>query len=366
MPRKRGNGEGSLKQRSDGRWSITYTLGYDNNGKQLRKTVYGKTQKEAIEKGNSLKRQIEKGVVINKRIRFDELADRWYQGFKGNVSDSTYEGYAYTLSLAKKLLGSRLLYSIKASDIELAIKQLIAEGYSASQVTKVKAMYNQIFRRAEADELIDKNPVQLTEKTRLPKRKNTKDSYSIAELSLLFEHLPQERTGHAIRLSLACGLRPQELLALERELIEEDGSMIYIRQAVQLVKGKTRIGDTKSISGIRDIPVPRFAVESAKYLREHADGFVMKGKLDLPLNNKTWRTYYKKAIEKVDGVRILPPHCCRHTYITLLHASGVDFNTIQTLAGQSDEDATRGYLHIKDEVTAKAVGLLEQTLAGKV
>ena len=132
------------------------------------------------------------------------------------------------------------------------------------------------------------------------------------------------------------------------------------------MKGKTRIGDTKSISGIRDIPVPRFAVESARFLREQADGFVMKGKLDLPLNNKTWRTYYKKAIEKVDGVSILPPHCCRHTYITLLHASGVDFDTIQALAGQSDEDATRGYLHIKDEVTAKAVELLEQTLAGKV
>jgi len=117
---------------------------------------------------------------------------------------------------------------------------------------------------------------------------------------------------------------------------------------------------------MRDIPVPSFALESAKYLREQASDFVMKGKLDLPLNNKTWRTYYKKAIEQIEGVRSLPPHCCRHTYITLLHASGVDFDTIQTLAGQSDEDATRGYMHIKDDVTAKAVGLLEQTLQGRI
>lgn len=366
MPRKRGNGEGSLRQRADGRWSVTFTLGCDNNGKQLRKTVYGKTQKEAIEKGNVLKRQIEYGIVINKRIRFGEWADKWYKEFEGNVSDSTYEGYAYTQSLTKKLLGNRLLYSIKASDIETAIKQLITDGYSASQITKVKAMYNQIFRKAEADDLIGKNPVQLTERTRLPKKTTSKDSYSIAELTRLFESLPKDRTGHAIRLSLACGLRPQELLALEKEHIDEDGSMVYIRQAVQLVKGKTRIGDTKSISGMRDIPVPSFALESAKYLREQASGFVMKGKLDLPLNNKTWRTYYKKAIEQIEGVRTLPPHCCRHTYITLLHASGVDFDTIQTLAGQSDEDATRGYMHIKNDVTVKAVGLLEQTLQGRL
>lgn len=366
MPKKRGNGEGSLRQRADGRWSITFTVGYDINGKQKRKTVYGKTQKEVIEKGNALKRQIDEGIVINKRIRFNEWADKWYKSFKGNVSDSTYEGYAYTLSLTKKLLGTRFLYSIKASDIEAAIKQLIAEGYSASQITKVKAMYNQIFRKAEADEIISKNPVQLTEKTRLPKRKTAKDSFSITELAVLFECLPKDRTGHAIRLSLACGLRPQELLALEKEHIEEDGSMVRIRQAVQLVRGKLRIGDTKSISGVRDIPVPGFAVESANFLRAQAEGFVMKGKFELPLNNKTWRTHYKKVIEQVEGVRDLPPHCCRHTYITLLHASGVDFDTIQTLAGQSDEEATRGYMHIKNEVTLKAVGLLEQTLSGKV
>lgn len=304
--------------------------------------------------------------MIDKRIHFGEWADKWYKDFQGNVSESTYEGYAYTLSLANKLLGNRLLYSIKASDVESAIKQLITDGYSASQVTKVKAMYNQIFRKAEAEELIEKNPVQLTEKTRLPKRKSSKDSFSITELAMLFKCLPKDRTGHAIRLSLACGLRPQELLALEQEHIEEDGNIVHIRQAVQLVKGKTRIGDTKSISGIRDIPVPHFAVESAKFLRDQGNDFVMKGKLDMPLNNKTWRTYYRLALEKVDGVRVLPPHCCRHTYITLLHASGVDFDTIQTLAGQSDEDATRGYMHIKNEVTAKAVGLLEQTLAGKI
>jgi len=92
----------------------------------------------------------------------------------------------------------------------------------------------------------------------------------------------------------------------------------------------------------------------------------MKGKYELPMNAKTWRDYYLAAIEAIEGVRYLPPHCCRHTYITLLHASGVDFDTIQALAGQSDEDATRGYMHIKDEVTAKAVGLLEQTLSGKI
>ncbi|MFZ5974215.1 MAG: tyrosine-type recombinase/integrase [Bacillota bacterium] len=364
MAKKRGNGEGTLQHRADGRWAVSFFVGYEDNGKPLRKTAYGKTQQEAIDNGRKLKERIDKGIIINKRMPFEEWADRWYKDFKGSVSDATYEGYAYTLSLVKKLIGTKYLYSIKALDIEKSLKQLIAEGYSGSQISKVKAMFNQIFRKAEANGIIEKNPVQLTEKTRMPKKASSKDSFSIAEITTLLKELPKDRTGHAIRLSISCGLRPQELLGLEKEHIEEDGSMIHIRQAVQLLHGKVQIGGTKSISGVRDIPVPVFANESARFLREQAQGFVMKGKFDLPMNATTWRDYYKKAVSAVEGVRLLPPHCCRHTYITLLHASGVDFDTIQALAGQSDEDATRGYMHIKEDVTMRAVGLLEQTLQG--
>ena len=367
MSKKRGNGEGTLQHRADGRWSVTFFAGYQANGKALRKTAYGKTQQEALEKSRKLKEQLEKGIIIDRRMPFEEWADAWYKGYEGSVSASTYEGYAYTLSLTKKLLGSKFLYSVKAIDIERALKQLIAQGYSASQVSKTRAMFNQIFRKAEANGMIEKNPVQLTERTRMPRKSSSKDSFSITEVGLLFQHLPQNRTGHAIRLCLACGLRPQELLGLEPEHISNDGKMLYIRQAVKHLHGKVILGDTKSESGVRDIPIPVFAQASALFLRVQAgDGFVMKGKYDLPMNAKTWRNYYLEAVQAVEGVRYLPPHCCRHTYITLLHASGVDFDTIQALAGQSDEDATRGYMHIKGEVTARAVGLLEQTLVGKI
>ena len=123
---------------------------------------------------------------------------------------------------------------------------------------------------------------------------------------------------------------------------------------------------TNSISGVRDIPVPSCATASAIYLREHANGFVMPSAIDGPMNSSTWQAHYKAAIQAIDGVRFLPPHCCRHTYITMLHASGVDLNTIQTLAGQSSDEAARGYMHIKDEVTGRAVSMFEQTRSEKL
>ena len=51
MPKRRANGEGSLRKRKDGRWEGRYTAGYDPaTGKPIHKNVLAKTQTEAKEK----------------------------------------------------------------------------------------------------------------------------------------------------------------------------------------------------------------------------------------------------------------------------------------------------------------------------
>ena len=51
MPKKRANGEGSLRKRKDGRWEGRYTAGNDPaTGKPIHKSVLAKTQSEAKEK----------------------------------------------------------------------------------------------------------------------------------------------------------------------------------------------------------------------------------------------------------------------------------------------------------------------------
>ena len=51
MPKKRANGEGSLRKRKDGHWEGRYTAGCDPaTGKPIHKSVLAKTQSEAKEK----------------------------------------------------------------------------------------------------------------------------------------------------------------------------------------------------------------------------------------------------------------------------------------------------------------------------
>ena len=47
--KRRGRGEGGIYQRSDGLWVASRSLGYDAQGKRVRKVAYGVTKAEARE-----------------------------------------------------------------------------------------------------------------------------------------------------------------------------------------------------------------------------------------------------------------------------------------------------------------------------
>ena len=50
----RGNNEGTIFQRTDGRWCGMVTVGYKTNGKPVRKSIYGKSRQEVAKKVTAL------------------------------------------------------------------------------------------------------------------------------------------------------------------------------------------------------------------------------------------------------------------------------------------------------------------------
>ena len=94
-------------------------------------------------------------------------------------------------------------------------------------------MLYQIMNKAEANELIRRNPVACAEKMRSSKPMKAKEAFTADEVKRLMKGLPHDKYGDSIRLMLGTGIRMQELLALEPSLIEPDGSVLHIRQAVK-------------------------------------------------------------------------------------------------------------------------------------
>src|SRR5918996_802900 len=48
MAKRRGHGEGSVRQRKDGRWEVRVDLGRGPDGKRRRKSAFAATQAEAV------------------------------------------------------------------------------------------------------------------------------------------------------------------------------------------------------------------------------------------------------------------------------------------------------------------------------
>ena len=351
---KRMNGEGSLRQRPDGRWEYRVSDGYRDDGKLKTISFYGKTQSEVKKKLEEYRKKKLSGIDMSKKYTFAQWADIWYDQHT-EVTATTKEGYKYTLRHLKNEFGKMQLDDIKAMHVEQFLKRLRAEGKADSGVAQCRGMLFQIFNKAVANDILMKNPVAYADKMRKQPPKS-KEAFTADEMRKLFEELPDDRIGWSIRLLLATGMRTQELLALEPRHISADGSSINIAQAVVRIKGTVDIGTPKSNDSYRTIPVPEFVRYCARNLRDTDKKFIWEvGKPDMPCTPSYFRNQFKKALERVEGVRVLTPHCCRHTYVSQMIAMGVDPKTVQSIVGHADIDMTFYYAHAQEPQRQEAV-----------
>lgn len=363
---KRAHGEGTLSQKKNGTWQCQIMVGRKLDGKRDIRTFSGKTQKEVKAKRDEFLRKKEAGLLNGMDIRFDEWAERWYEQHKENVKPTTAEGYRYTLRLLIDHFGRRKLADIKAMDIEQFLRQLRKENRSDSAISQARGMLFMIFKKAVANDYLMKNSVEYAEKMRKrpPKRK---DAFTAEEIRYLMENLPENKIGWSIRLLLSTGMRTQELLGLEPRHIAKDGSTITIEQALVRIKGSVAIGTPKSYDSYRTIPVPPLAQYCARELRTTDDKFIWNSpkKADQPCNPSHFSDLFKKTLEQMKDVRVLTPHCCRHTYVSQLQALGVSIETIQSIVGHADIDMTRHYLHVQDNIRLEAVDRFSEAFSRK-
>lgn len=353
---KRGNGEGYLRKRKDGRWEVSIMVGYHDDGKRKIKYFYGKTKKEVLNKAQKFREDQNSGLNMDHDYTLSEFGDIWFKAHRENITPTTQESYKYTLALIKRYLGHRKIAELKAMDIEEFLKALRREGKSDSYISGARAMLFQILHKAEANDLIRKNPVRFADKMRSRGPAKQKEAFNASEVKLLMVNLPKERTGNSIRLLLGTGMRSQELLALEPMHIAEDGSSIQILQAINMVKGTAVVGQPKSRDSYRVVPVPPGLYECARALRNTDTKYIWEaGKKDAPCNPSYFRKKYKEAISALEGVRYLTPHSCRHTYVSQMQAIGVSMETIQSLVGHADPSMTEHYLHVQEQIQKQAV-----------
>lgn len=363
---KRSNGEGSIRKLPSGSWRAEIMDGFTAEGKRNIVRFSGKTKAEVLEKLREHQRRIDLNVHLDKNIGFSSWADMWYADYETQVQPSTYAGYKYTLKLLKKHFGQTPICNILPIHVNRYTDKLVEQGYSVSQLRKCRAMMIQIFYAAEDNGLIVKNPAvrakKIRKKDKLPTQNHRKkDAFTDEEIVRLNHDLPEDLIGNGTRAMLGTGMRVQELLALTRDDIAADGATVKINKAIEMVNGQPQLDVPKSECSYRVIPVPTQYRKALVFLRENGgvDRIYQPGD-KLYYGVGSFRRRYYTALKKIEGVRMLTPHCCRHTYATQLEMKGVPLQMIAKLMGHASVETTGEYLHTNFETLLDAVSVLNK------
>ena len=369
MCAKRSAGEGSIHQLPSGSWCAQVMDGYNDNGTRHIRTFTGPSRREVLDKVIQYREnkgsQCSQAAEASRQILFSTWADQWYAAYGNQVEASTYSSYHYTLALLEKYFAGKTLGSIKSMEINQFINWMVSQEYSASQISKCRAMMIQIMDAAEAQDLVTKNYARRAFRNS-PRMKNqtavrSKDAFTPEEFNLLMEYLTQDLLGNSIRLLLVTGMRVQELLALTPQDIAKDGSYITIHRAIKTVDGQPQLGPPKSRRSNRKVPIAAKYRPLAVWVRNNGgQAFIWcSSRENLLYSIGTFRRQYYRALAEIPGVRKLSPHSCRHTFVTLMQSKGTPLVTIAALTGHSDIQTTENYLHLSEETLQNAVQSLE-------
>ena len=131
MPRKakkNAQGAGTIRKRSDGRWEARYTAGFDPvTGRQIQKSIYGKTQKEVRERLAEITVQLDQKIYEEPiKMRLDEWLDIWLTEYLGNTKPHTIKSYEATIeNHIKPALGKKQLQDLTPVLVQQFVNHLV-------------------------------------------------------------------------------------------------------------------------------------------------------------------------------------------------------------------------------------------------
>ncbi|MBQ6413427.1 MAG: hypothetical protein IJI19_08115, partial [Ruminococcus sp.] len=135
MTKKRSKGEGAIRKRKNGTWVGQIMDGYTDEGKRNYVNFSGSTKAEVLQMIRQYWIEKEEHLHIDRKILFKDWAEEWYADLAGQIQDSTYSGYRYTLNILEDYFGRMKLVDIIPLDINKFYRKMEA-SYSTSYLRK--------------------------------------------------------------------------------------------------------------------------------------------------------------------------------------------------------------------------------------
>ena len=271
--RRRADGEGTIFQRKDGLWQAELTIGYEQlTGKRIYKTVYGTTQKKALENLDKLKEDAREGRLEASTMTVWNALDWWLNGQKASIESSTYERYKLDLEYLKPYTTRPLLSQFYPLNVTHVYQMMEKDGLSDDKRHKAGVRLRQAMSYAVKIGLLKTNPAA---NVRLPKISREEiHPLTVEGVHSLLSTSRTDRLNALWVVALDSGARQGELFALEWADWDEATKEIAIVKSLSQVKGKLKIKEPKTKGSRRRTPLSE---ESAAVLRGHRERMDKEG-----------------------------------------------------------------------------------------
>jgi integrase len=254
----RGNGEGSVSQRADGRWEARW---YESvgAGKRRRRSTYRASEAAAKRALKEALRRVDDGLSgMDSRTSLKVYAERWMVTTLAvdAVKDSTRRLYRDTLRLwVLPYLGHRRLSDLRPGDVEEMQTTLIGGGLSPSSAQGAHKVLRRVLSTAVRDGLISRNPVLAVRGPSVPR--STKKVPDRADVRRILDSA-EGRMRPLVALLAFTGMRVGEALALRwsdidltRGTVQINGTLARDRDLRMLVRTPPKTERSR-----RTLPLP--------------------------------------------------------------------------------------------------------------
>lgn len=358
MPEKRRrNGEGSIYQRADGYWSASITIGKDDKGKLIRRTITGRGYEDVAAQFDIERGRIQQGGgLIPTKTTIGDWLDAWFIMASPKLRRTTRDGYAIAIKRIKRYIGGSKLSAVSIKQVNSLYSALRQEGLAIATIKKTMSVLGSALNRAVSAHMILVNPLALFD---MPKVEHKEATIMTVNGQRSFTDFCEKKADKGSVFAdiflfiLETGLRIGEVAALEwGHIINRDERVfIHVQQTAARTTNenegddlKTRIyiGKPKTAAGERIIPATQNAIRIMNRCKARQ---TVKTDYIFAANNGSiiQERNIRRALEsycKQLGMKRLTVHELRHTFSTRMYEVGIPSEERARIMGHADSRTT--------------------------
>lgn len=379
MAGKNAKGSGTIRKRSDGRWEARCTTGIDpKTGKQIQRSIYGKTQKEVRQKLTEISAELDSGTYTAPvKDTVGDWLDTWLKTYAlYSVKSYTFDSYERNCKIhIKPALGNIRLSALTAPQIQQFYNSLMTDKeLSPKTVKNIHGVLHRALGQAVKLGMLRSNP---TDTCDLPKsRRKEIHPMEQTDISKFLQAIQGEKYGLIYQITLFTGLREGEVLGLTWDCVDFQHNAIYINKQLQKTKkvgGTYCLVPTKNSRNRMVTAAPSVMALFRKQKSQQAQmrllageawnnewGLVFTNELGGHLSHFTVYKHFKRIVKEL-GMPEERFHDLRHSFAVASIESGDDIKTVQSNLGHATASFTLDvYGHVSQKMRQQSADRMEK------